>query len=356
MENAALTELSVDRQPSPSAAPPCDEPLISMVVIGRNEGERLVRCLESIRAVDYPADRIELIYVDSNSTDGSCEAARRAGARVIEIRSGPLSAARARNLGWRAARGELVHFVDGDTVFDRQWLRKALERIQEPGIACVFGRCEEIRPQASIYMRVCAFDWHVPSGPWRTCGGIALFRRELLECLGGFCELMVAGEEPELCYRLRRLGLQVWRLDEPMVLHDLDMTRFSQYWRRAVRSGWAYMVVAARCFRGPERLWVRENMVNAAEVAIWVALLIASAVTRSGWILLALGLLIAARVVWIAVKSRSACTHWRTLLLYGLHCQISRIPFFIGQMKGVCFLLSRAWRQSVPVTVAGHRR
>ncbi|MBK8267402.1 MAG: glycosyltransferase family 2 protein [Planctomycetes bacterium] len=72
-------------------------PMISMVVIGRNEGDLLVRCFESIRAVDYPADRMELIYVDSNSTDESCEVARRANAVVIKIEEGPMSAARARN-------------------------------------------------------------------------------------------------------------------------------------------------------------------------------------------------------------------------------------------------------------------
>lgn len=315
-------------------------PMISMVVIGRNEGDLLVRCFESIRAVDYPADRMELIYVDSNSTDESCEVARRANAVVIKIEEGPMSAARARNLGWRRATSDLVHFFDGDTILDRNWLHKAVACLQDTSIGCVFGRCEELRPTASVYMRVCNFDWHIPNGPWRTCGGIALFRRQLLRLLNGYCEELIAGEEPELCYRLRRLGFQIWRLDEPMIGHDLNMTRFDQYWQRAVRSGWAYCVVAVRCCRGPERLWIRENLVNAGEVAFWCLLVIAIVCSLSVWIFALSAVILLLRTAWISCKVRSRAESWISAILYAIHCQFSRIPFLLGQLKGLWYLLT----------------
>lgn len=332
---------------SPTTSAPTELPSISVVVIGRNEGQRLVRCFESLMAVDYPADKLELIYVDSQSSDDSCKVAAGFGARVIRITSGPLSAARGRNLGWRAACGELVHFVDGDTILDAHWFHKAVAKLQDQGIACVFGRCEELRPQQSIYMRVCSLDWNVPTGPARTCGGIALFRRDLLARLNGFCEEMVAGEEPELCYRVRQLGLQVWRLNEAMVLHDLHMTRFSQYWNRAARSGWAYLMVAARCWRGRERLWVRENLVNAAEVGVWAALLLAAVVMRNAWIGLALVCLVAVRVLWIAARSRAQADGWTTAILYGLHCQLIRLPIMTGQIRGVWSIITNPGKQQV---------
>jgi len=318
-----------------------DLPAISVVVIGHNEGDRLARCLESISAVDYPADRVELTYVDSNSTDGSCAVAQSAGAAVIRITEGPLSAARARNLGWRAARYDLVHFFDGDTEVDPQWFRKAVARIEDPSVGCVFGHCTECRPTTSIYMRMCNFDWHVPAGSCRYCGGIALFRREPLERLGGFCEQMVAGEEPELCYRLRQVGLRVWCLDEPMVLHDLDMTRFTQYWRRVVRSGWAYCVVAFLCRTGPERLWVRENLVNLFEVGFWVGFPLAVLALRQPRVLILFVALALLRIAWIMAKTRGRAGSWSTAMLYALHCQFSRIPLLVGQLQGVAYLLSR---------------
>lgn len=318
-----------------------DLPAISVVVIGRNEGDRLARCLESVRCAEYPADRIELIYVDSNSSDDSCAIAERFGADVIRISTPPFAAARGRNLGWRRARHGLVHFLDGDVVLNSGWLRKAVARLKDPTIGCVFGRREEIRPDASIYMRVCAFDWHVPSGPWRLCGGDALFRREILERIGGFTEDLIAGEEPELSYRLRRLGWLIWRLDEPMTQHDLNMTRFSQYWKRLVRSGWAYCVVAARCRRGPERFWIKENAVNAAELAVWIGLAVAAAASGTWWAWPILAALLAGRVAWIAASVRCRAENWWSAVLYAVHCLFGRIPFFVGQIRGLWFLITQ---------------
>lgn len=325
-------------------APLCDDelPEISVVVIGRNEGERLERCLASVQAARYPADKIELIYVDSNSEDESCAVAERHGAAVIRITEGPYSAARARNLGWRHARGDLVHFFDGDVILDPDWLRKAVARLNEdPAIACVFGRREEVRPRASIYMRVCAFDWHVPSGPWRICGGDALFRRELLEQVGGLNEEMIAGEEPEMCYRIRRRGKLIWRLDEPMTRHDLNMTRFGQYWKRLVRSGWAYCVVAFRCRRGKERFWLRENFVNVAELVFWLVLAVAAAVTGTWWAWVVLIGVLALRIAWITFRVRRRADDPGSAVLYAVHCVFGRLPFFIGQLKGLWYLISR---------------
>jgi glycosyltransferase involved in cell wall biosynthesis len=316
-------------------------PCMSIVVIGRNEGERLTRCFESIRAADYPQDRLELIYVDSASMDNSCEQAKHFGAHVIRLTERPFSAARARNIGWRQARYELVHFFDGDVALDPRWLKKAVARIQDPQVACVFGRREEVRPQASIYMRVCAFDWYVPEGPWRICGGDALFQREILEQLGGFNEEMIAGEEPELSYRLRRLGLLVWRLNEPMTRHDLNMTRFGQYWKRLVRSGWAYAVVAFRCRHGKERFWQKESLFNALELFFWVGTFIGAGISGFWWALLLWFLLLITRVTWIARKARPNADGWTSAYLYGFHCVFSRLPLFIGQLKGLWHVVSR---------------
>ena len=121
-----------------------DLPAVSVVAIGRNEGERLVACLESIKASDYPAERLELIYVDTNSTDESCPAAERLGSKVIRIQPEFPSAAAARNAGLREASHDLIHFLDGDTILDASWLRKAVETMRDPTIVCVFGRREEM--------------------------------------------------------------------------------------------------------------------------------------------------------------------------------------------------------------------
>jgi GT2 family glycosyltransferase len=74
----------------------------------------------------------------------------------------------------------------------------------------------------------------------RACGGIAVMRVDAVAAVGGFHEDLIAGEEPELCLRLRRKGWRIWRLPIDMALHDAAMTRFSQWWKRTVRTGYGY--------------------------------------------------------------------------------------------------------------------
>ena len=212
---------------------------VSIVIIGRNEGQRLVRCFESVRTMVGPEADVEIVYVDSGSEDGSVACARRFGASVIELQ-GRCSAARARNAGWQAANGEWILFLDGDTVLDRGFLDAALAHASDPQVAAVWGHRRELRPLANFYHRVLDLDWVYAPGVSEFCGGDVLMRRKALEQVQGFDPALIAGEEPELCSRLRGSGYQILHIDAPMTGHDLAITRFSQYWKRAVRAGYAY--------------------------------------------------------------------------------------------------------------------
>lgn len=233
-------------------------PAIGAVVIGRNEGERLIRCLRSLQGQVQ-----QLIYVDSGSTDGSTEAARRLGAEVVDLDlSRPFTAARARNAGLAALSTgiELVQFVDGDCEVDPGWLAAAADFLQtHPRVAVVCGRRRERFPEASVYNRLCDAEWDTPVGEASACGGDALMRVAAVYTAGGYRESLIAGEEPELCLRLRRAGWQVWRLDAEMTLHDAQMTRFGQWWNRSRRAGHAFAEGAALHGAGPERHWVAET-------------------------------------------------------------------------------------------------
>ena len=103
-------------------------------------------------------------------------------------------------------------------------------------------------------------EWHYETGPCRYFGGEVLVRRSVLETTGGFDEDLVAGEDPELSYRIRRNGWQILRIDAPMSIHDINMTNFRQYLKRAYRSGYAYVEIALRFIRKPEKLWLKESI------------------------------------------------------------------------------------------------
>ncbi|MEM1159317.1 MAG: glycosyltransferase family A protein [Pseudomonadota bacterium] len=227
---------------------------LAVVIIGRNEGARLVRGLASVAE----ADRI--IYVDSGSTDGSQEAARAAGAAVVTLdMSQPFTAARARNAGLErlresGARPELVQFMDGDCELQPGWLASARAYLDDhPKVGVVFGRRRERFPEATLYNRLCDWEWDVPLGERRACGGDALMRMDALDAVGGYNPALIAGEEPEMCVRLRAAGWQIWRIEAEMTLHDAAMTRLGQFWARARRAGHAWAEGAALHGAPPER-------------------------------------------------------------------------------------------------------
>jgi cellulose synthase/poly-beta-1,6-N-acetylglucosamine synthase-like glycosyltransferase len=312
-------------------------PLLSVVVIGRNEGPRLARCLQSIAAMEHPGFEFETIYVDSCSTDASVAIAGALGAQVIALRSPRPTAALGRNSGWRAARGAIVLFLDGDTILHPRFVADSLAEFDDPSISVVWGHRRETLETPSVYNRVLDLDWIYAPGFTEFCGGDALFRRATLEAAGGYDETLIAGEEPELCRRIAALGQCILHVDRPMTGHDLGIARWSAYWRRATRAGHAFAEVSSRFARTSHPFWLAESRRNTLRALVLLALplfgAVLSLVLRSLWPL-ALAILcllaLAARTGW---KARWKSNDWVALALYGVHSHLQQIPIFAGQLR-----------------------
>jgi GT2 family glycosyltransferase len=234
---------------------------VGIVVIGRNEGARLLRCLISLSGQGG-----RIVYVDSGSSDNSRTEARKLGAEVIELDTNrPFTAARARNAGFaRLMDGTLpapayVQFVDGDCEVQKDWLATGQAFLDaHPDVAVVCGRRRERYPEASIWNHLIDAEWDTPVGQAKACGGDALMRADAVQAVGAFDPSLIAGEEPELCLRLRKAGWTIWRLNAEMTLHDAAMTSFGQWWQRNRRAGHAYAEGAAMHGAPPERHKVAE--------------------------------------------------------------------------------------------------
>lgn len=305
--------------------------MIGVVVIGRNEGERLVRCLDSLKIAAG-----QVVYVDSGSTDGSVEMARHRGVEVVSLdMSVPFTAARARNAGMHrlmqvVPQVSMVQFVDGDCELIAGWMDSAQRFLDDrPDVACVCGRLRERFPQRSVYNRLCDFEWDRETGETDACGGIAMMRADVFRKVGGFREDMVAGEEPELCQRIRRNGHRIWRLAEPMAWHDAAMLHFRQWWKRSKRAGFSYA----------QRIWLlgtesEHNLIRQAlRTWLWAAvmplMICALGLLASPWFF-GLVLLYPLQVVRMA---RSMPPPWRTRLERAFFLMLGKFPELLGQVQ-----------------------
>lgn len=328
--------METEYQPAESDATEPASPTLSVVVIGRNEGQRLARCFESIRAIRGFA-KIQLIYADSASTDGSPALAAQYGAEVVVVHPERPTAAIGRNAGWRSATEEFILFLDGDTVLHPDFPRAAFDAMAaNPQTCAVWGHRRELYPDRSIYIRVLDLDWVYRPGIVEACGGDVLMRRSALINVGGYDEQLIAGEEPELCRRLRARGYFILHIDHPMTRHDLHISRWSQYWKHARRAGYAYAQISDRFKSTEDPLWLadarREVILGCFWPISFVAALAASIHFRYVPMTIWFGLFLAVsfRAAWKARWKNNDAT---TLLLYGVHSQLQHIPIFLGQLQ-----------------------
>jgi GT2 family glycosyltransferase len=313
-----------------------------VVVIGRNEGDRLRRCLVSeVREAQL------VVYVDSGSADDSVHLAKTLGAEVVELDPNmPFTAARARNEGFKRLRGmrttlAYVQFVDGDCELRAGWLAKAAQFLSDhEDVAAVSGRLREKYPENSVYNTLCDIEWDTPLGEAKACGGIAMFRVDAFERVQGFRVDLIAGEEPELCVRLRAMGWRVWRIADEMALHDSAMSRFGQWWKRSVRAGHAFAQGAGLHGASPERHYVRESR----SAWFWALGVPLSAFVCSAFVG-PIGLVIFAvyplQVVRLALRGvRSTRENW----LHAVFLVIGKFPEMLGEVQ--YFARRRLGRQS----------
>lgn len=308
---------------------------IGLVAIGRNEGERLRRCLESAIA---KVDRI--VYVDSGSTDGSVEFARSLGVDVVELDpSKPFTASRSRNEGFdRLVEIEpnlkYVQFIDGDCELVEGWIERAQQTLDaRPDVAVVCGRRFELFPDRSIYNKLCHIEWNTPVGEAKACGGDAMMRPSAFQQVRGFNPTLIGGEEPELCVRLRNEGWKILRIDADMTWHDVNIQRLGAWWKRNRRTGHAYAEGAWMHGRTPEKHWVRESR------SIWfwgLAIplgVLATLVPTHGWSLWVL-LIYPVSIARTFLRSRSQQgLNTQDALLFSTFCSLAKFPLLQGLVQ-----------------------
>jgi glycosyltransferase involved in cell wall biosynthesis len=308
---------------------------VGVVVIGRNEGARLVRSLSSLAE---QSDRI--VYVDSGSTDDSVQQALVLGVHVVQMDlSKPFTASRARNAGFAALIERWpdiskVQFVDGDCQILADWLADAAAALdQDPKRVAICGWGREIHPEHSVYNRICQVEWRMGSaGDVGAFGGLVMIRRDAFEAVGGFDDAVVAAEDDELAFRLRGNGGVIFKLDRDCFAHDANILRFGQWWKRAQRSGYAYAQVSSMHGLGPEKKFEKEvKRANVWGLIAPVVAVVGAPFTRG------LSLVVLARYPVAAARAtRVARARGNSLAdsaAWGISCAVAVFPQAIGAQQ-----------------------
>jgi glycosyltransferase involved in cell wall biosynthesis len=321
------------RHPTPNSADGLTQ--IGIVIIGRNEGDRLWRCIDSV--IGQVAT---IVYVDSGSIDGSCAAAGQRGIEVVNLdMSQAFTAARARNAGFARLRKidpsiQYVQFIDGDCEVLPGWLAAAAAAFTtDPLVVAVCGALRERYPQRTVFNRICSVEWNWPAaGEVKAFGGNVMLRSTLFAAVGGYNNAMIAAEDDELGVRLRQVGGKLMRLDRDSMIHDADMTRLGQWWIRAKRCGYAYAAVAAIHGAAPERKFVREL----ERTWLWgglmpLAVVLTIVVTKG------LSLLLLCRYPIVILRTIHTAYRrgfsWGDSVVWGVSCGVSVFPELFGVMK-----------------------
>lgn len=254
---------------------------VDVVLIGRNEGQRLIACLDSVQG-----EARQIVYVDSGSTDNSVAEAQKRGAKVVQLdMSIPFTAARARNAGFDALDDpQFVQFIDGDCALVPGYIAKARAHLEaHPDVGMVTGWRSEIQPDASVYNQLCHWEWRRPAGEILACGGDMMVRASLWRDVGGMNPQVIAAEDDEVCCRFRKAGWTLHRIPQEMTRHDAAMLTFGQWWRRAERTGHGFAQVgflhADYFVRERKRVWVYGFtlpilMLLSLAIAWWIPLIL----------------------------------------------------------------------------------
>jgi glycosyltransferase involved in cell wall biosynthesis len=257
-------------------------PFISIVVIGYNEQAHLETTFNALKSMNYPLEKVELLYVDSGSADESLEIAKRYAHEVFIERTWP-TAARNRNRGLVESKYDLVHFIDGDIEIAPDYLAHAVNIIQTGQADGVFGKLEE-RSDKGLG-KVLLHDYgNRHTGYVNAPGSGGTFRKEALLAVGGWDERIPRGEETELGIRLRQQKFRIWFTEKTMGTHDYGVRHLCDFLKKQVVEGISYgrisKISSDGVFYRKTRKQIRNNLIFHT---LLLVVLLWSLLLRSSW-------------------------------------------------------------------------
>jgi glycosyltransferase involved in cell wall biosynthesis len=332
---------------------------ISVVIIGLNVEMYINECIFSVMNADYPSGLIEIIYVDGGSKDSSSLIAKAFGnVKVIELKDRNPTPGKGRNAGYKAASHQVIQFIDADTIIDPGWFKNALPNLED-NKAAVKGKVIERYPQKNVYHLIGDIEWNISAGkagwkfsdgPVKTFGGIVLIRKDVLEAVNGYDERLIAGEDPDISYRIRVAGWNIYQINKDMATHDLNMNDFFKYIKRSFRSGHAYAEIGFRYVRRTEKYFMQQLLRILFGVIFPLAVIFLGVVSDMSIIGLVFAIPFLFRpLIKILFLRKRYKLNFNHALLYGVHLSFVIYPQFFGVLR---YLFARVF--GIPLKNKGY--
>lgn len=217
------------------------EPLVSIIIPVYNRAHEIGPCLESLLSLDYPLSDMEIIVVDDASQDNTADMVRNYPVRLITQKQN-MGQSAARNIGVRAACGEIIAFIDSDCTADPNWLRDLLPYFHDSRNALVGGyvdsffretwldRYEEVHSPLNMGQKKIIGAGKYSAFYVPTCN--LLIRKSAYNQVGGLDETTRIGEDVDLCWKLRRNGYRLIYVPKGTVKHKHRNIFFQSFKRR----------------------------------------------------------------------------------------------------------------------------
>ncbi|MGM0589762.1 MAG: glycosyltransferase family 2 protein [Bacteroidota bacterium] len=229
--------------------------MVSIIIIGKNEGDKLRKCIKSVEKVLNTHKnniKIEAIYVDSKSTDGSVDVARNSRNIRVYQNTGETNAAIARNIGARVAKGNILFFVDGDMEIESNFLDHVLTSKNELKYNFVTGHIKDYiydYKGNNLDIKGRTYDKIIPANieNIKSCGGVFIISRALWESIGGMRTKYKRGQDLDFSMRLNEEGYTMIRYPELIVKHHtIEYKNIKRMW---INLGQGYFLYPAMLLR-----------------------------------------------------------------------------------------------------------
>jgi cellulose synthase/poly-beta-1,6-N-acetylglucosamine synthase-like glycosyltransferase len=214
----------------------------------------LPACLYSLKSLDYPEDKLEIMVIDGGSSDDTQTLARKQG--VTAILNTRVTVVSARNLGVTLAHGDLIAFTDADCVVGKDWLKNAVKYLADPEVAAVGGP-NLVSQDDSAFAKAVGFvfdhgSYFKVAWPTRKLdkiieamphGSNAIYKADVLRQVMPIDESVVEGEDVVMNGKIKRLGYKMLYAPDVVVYHHRRST-IKGWWNQMYRYGKSKEMIA----------------------------------------------------------------------------------------------------------------